>query len=112
MLGFFRNNSNATNVTIDEAHELLINNKDILILDVRTASEFRDGHIPNAINIPHSVLPARIHELKKYKDKMILVHCQSGGRSASAVNVLVQNGFTQVYHMNRGFGAWKYEVTV
>lgn len=111
MFSFYRSNSNAINVSIDEAHELIINNKDILILDVRTPAEFMSGHIPNAINIPYNILPVRINEIEKYKNRIILVHCQSGGRSSSAVAILEQNGFTKIYHMNRGFGAWKYEVT-
>jgi rhodanese-related sulfurtransferase len=115
MFGFSRNNSSAVkpiDVTIDEAHNLIANNRDILILDVRTPAEFSGGHIPNAINIPHRVLPVRMHEINKYKEKLILVHCQAGGRSIGAANLLVQNGFTQIYHMHKGFGAWKYEVTV
>lgn len=110
MFGFSRSNLSTTNVSIEEAHELIKNNEDIIILDVRTAEEFKSGHIPNAINISYSILPVRVHELEKYKDKMVLVHCQSGGRSVSAVSTLEKNQFTKIYHMSRGFGAWKYEI--
>lgn len=109
MFNLFRR-STTQNVSISEAYELINKNNDILILDVRAPSEYKSGHIPNAINIPHNVLNARINELEKYKDKNILVHCQSGGRSSVAVQILERQGFTKIYHMESGFGLWKYEI--
>lgn len=110
MFGLFRGSSNETKVSVEEAYELIQSNKDILILDVRTPAEFKAGHIKNAKNIPYDVLPVRINEIDRYKEKIVLVHCQSGGRSSSAVNTLEKNGFVKIYHMNRGLGAWKYEI--
>lgn len=102
--------STTQNVSIDEAQELIKKDSDVLILDVRTPAEYKSGHIPNAINIPHNTLIIRLNEIEKYKDKNILVHCQSGGRSSIAVQILEQQGFNKIYHMKNGFGAWKYEV--
>lgn len=109
MFNFGRNSGPTINVTPEEARKLIYDNRDILILDVRTPEEFRNGHIPKAINIPLAVLPVRIQELANFLNKPVLVHCQSGGRSISAVQVLERYGFKQLYHMNRGFGAWTYE---
>lgn len=105
---FMFNNKNVKNVNADEAYKLINENKNMIILDVRTKGEFESGHIPKAKNIPVQQLSTRIKELEKYKDTPILVHCTSGGRSPSAVKSLVNNNFTQIYHLNRGLMSWKH----
>lgn len=107
---FMFNNKNVKNVSADEAYNLINENKNMVILDVRTKGEFESGHIPKAKNIPVQQLAARINELTKYKDTPILVHCASGGRSPSAVKALLKNEFTQVYHLNRGLLSWKHQL--
>lgn len=109
MYNLFRNSS-AIEVTGEEAYNLIMNEPDILILDVRTPDEFRDGHIKGAVNIPHSVLAFRLEQIKKYTDKKILVYCQSGGRSPIAVRILEQNGFKNLCHMVKGITAWEYGI--
>ncbi len=66
------------------------------ILDVRTPEEFRQGHYPNAINIPVDRIAARVAELGRDKSIPIVAYCASGGRSASAQRSLVALGFTDV----------------
>ncbi|MDD5435508.1 MAG: rhodanese-like domain-containing protein, partial [Nitrospira sp.] len=58
---------------------------------------FKEGHIEGAVNIPVSELESRLGELSR--DKSIIVYCRSGSRSRSAADILVKNGFTQVYNM-------------
>lgn len=107
---FMFNNKNVKNVNADEAYNLINENKNMIILDVRTKGEFESGHIPKAKNIPVQQLSTRVKELEKYKDTPILVHCASGGRSPSAVKALVNNNFTQIYHLNRGLMSWKHQL--
>jgi rhodanese-related sulfurtransferase len=107
---FMFNNKNVKNVSADEAFKLINENKNLVVLDVRTKGEFESGHIPKAKNIPVQQLAARINELNKYKAIPILVHCASGGRSPSAVKALINNEFTQVYHLNRGLTSWKHQL--
>lgn len=73
-----------------------------VIVDVRTAGEFNGGHIKKSINIPLGVLST---DLKKLKDKStpVITCCASGMRSASAKNILEENGFKEVYNG----GGWK-----
>lgn len=96
------------NVTAEEAYQLIKDNKDILVIDVRTPQEYKSGHIAGAKNIPVNEISSRIGELEKYKEKPILVHCASGSRSPKAVNILQKNDFKNVYHLNRGLLQWKY----
>lgn len=101
-------NANVKNLTAEEANNLIKENKEVLILDVRNKDEFDAGHIPGAQLIPASVLPVRINELKKYENKPILVYCASGGRSPGAVQTLAKNNFTNIYHLTRGISSWTY----
>lgn len=65
------------------------------LLDVRSAGEFRAGHVPGAVNIPVQELPRRLKEVGA-KTQPVVVYCQSGMRSAQAKRLLESNGFTQV----------------
>ncbi len=61
-----------------------------LLLDVRTPQEFAEGHVPGAKNIPVQELAQRIAELGAAR--RVVVYCRSGGRSASAAQILRQAG--------------------
>jgi len=75
-------------------------------LDVRTPAEYAIAHIPSATNIDVNELQTRIGEIMAYQHQDILVYCGSGVRSAQACEILVDNGFTQVYNMLGGLNAW------
>jgi len=78
--------------------------EEIVILDVRTVEEYHEGHIEGAILIPLQKLQ------KNYamsdKDRIIIIYCRTGVRSAQASQILVDNGFTKVYNMDGGITAW------
>ena len=66
---------------MSEAEDMMKNEKDYIILDVRTAEEYKEGHIPNAINVANeSIREDEIAELPD-KDQLIMVYCRSGRRS-------------------------------
>ncbi|NQT09521.1 rhodanese-like domain-containing protein [Candidatus Bathyarchaeota archaeon] len=91
-------------VTVAEAKTLIEERPDMVILDVRTPSEFDDGHIEGAINIPVDYLAERLNELSK--DNELLVYCRTGNRSARAVGILDESGFTKIFHMDAGITGW------
>ena len=84
----------------------LINRSNALVLDVRDDAEFENGHIADALHIPLANLEARLGELKKYKNKPILVNCQRGARAAKACDILRKAEFTQVHNLQGGLNAW------
>lgn len=84
----------------------LIENKKAFVLDVRTPNEFYEGHIKNAVLIPVSQLSGRLSEIEKYKDKDILVYCRSGNRSTVASEIMIQNGYKNLYNLRRGIKGW------
>lgn len=104
-------NSRFKNVSAEEAYNLIKDDKEFIILDVRTKDEYDDGHIPGAKLFPVQVLPMKLNELSEYKDKPILVYCASGGRSPRAVETLADNDFQNIYHLSRGISSWRYNVT-
>jgi len=69
-------------------------NKGAFLVDVRTPSEFAQGHIKGSVNIP---LDKVVSQLNKFKDKEnIIVFCRSGNRSSQAKSILENNGFKNV----------------
>ncbi len=85
----------------------LINHKNAVVLDVREDSEFKSGHVLNAIHIPLGKLNQRLGELAKHKDKPMVVICRSGNRSSSACAALGKQGFEQAYNLAGGVMAWE-----
>ncbi|MBU3182705.1 rhodanese-like domain-containing protein [Clostridium psychrophilum] len=103
-------NSKVKNVTAEEAYKLISDNKDFIILDVRTKDEYDNGHIPGAKLAPVNILSMKLAQLNKYRDKPVLVYCASGGRSPRAVDTLVNNDFKNIYHLSRGIFSWRYSL--
>jgi len=90
-----------------EARTLLASNPDIQVLDVRTKGEYKRGHIDGAIrnNYFSFNFKQRLRELDL--NTPYLVHCKSGHRSSGAVKVMRKEGFTNIYHLDGGYDAWK-----
>jgi len=94
-------------ITPEEAQDMMSGNA--IILDVRSREEFDEGHIPDAVLIPHESI-GELAELKlPDKNRTILVYCRSGRRSEIAARELVSMGYTQVYDFG-GIQDWHGEV--
>lgn len=72
----------------------LLDEKEAIVLDVRGVAEYESGHLPGALNIPHTRLADRLQEIPR--DTPLFVHCQSGVRSAAATAYLETKGFDPV----------------
>ena len=86
---------------------LLINQQNALVLDVRDATEYENGHLLNARNIPLGELEPRAGELQKHKEKPVIVVCDDGNRSGKAATALRKQGFEQVFTLSGGIRAWR-----
>ncbi|MFB1010631.1 MAG: rhodanese-like domain-containing protein [Thiopseudomonas sp.] len=84
----------------------LVNADQAVVLDIRQAKDFSAGHIVDAINIPRDKLASRIGELDKYKDKTIVVVCDSGITAGPACTQLQQAGFTTA-RLSGGITGWR-----
>ena len=93
--------------TVQELKTRLDRREDIWILDVREPNEFQICRIPGSTLIPLGELPARLTEVPHGADAPdIIVHCKMGGRSAKAVNLLRERGFTRVQNLKGGILQW------
>ena len=80
-----------------------------LLLDVREPDEFRDGHIPGAINIPRGLLEFKLSsdpELEN-RDQKVVVYCKTSGRAALAARALKEMGYLHIFSIEGGFDAWQ-----
>jgi len=88
----------------------LMDGGDVIIVDVREAHEYQEGHIPNAIALPISIIGPHSGELiSAEKDSTILIYCRSGNRSKVAASYFVKMGHTNVYEFG-GILDWPYEI--
>ena len=87
---------NYQQITQDEAKQIMKDEDNYIILDVRTQSEYDDGHIPNAVCVPNETIGGDdIPELPD-KEQLILVYCRSGRRSKEAAAKLADMGYTNI----------------
>jgi len=77
------------------------------ILDVRSEREFRDGHVPGAINIPFWMVSRRIAAIRSARDEELVVYCGHGPRAMVAARSLRKHGFTKVVYLQGHFSKWR-----
>lgn len=94
-------------VDLIDGKTLLQNPDAYVVLDVRSAKEYAQGHIKNAINIPHTQVEEHLDKLKTFKDKTIVVHCRSGYRAGKAEDILLANGITNLLHLEGDMLQWQ-----
>lgn len=93
-------------VDVAEANMMISQNKDLIILDVRTPEETDQGTIPNAVLIDYYNPNFDAEIAKLDKTKPYLVYCRSGGRSVGASNKMIEAGILDVTNMKGGYNAW------
>jgi len=84
----------------------LINRDDAVVIDTRTPSEFKEGHIADAVHIPLSSIKDQVEKLKKYGERPLLFYCKSGMRADEACKILSKQGFTNINALNGGIQSW------
>jgi phage shock protein E len=101
------NQSTVESIKASDLATLIAANDAPFILDVRTQKEFAAGHVPGAVNIPHTELEARLAELNDHQDDTIIVYCRSGKRAGMAEEKLQQNGFTEISDLDGHMLGWE-----
>jgi rhodanese-related sulfurtransferase len=94
-------------LTAIDAHTLkdLLDRESVCLIDVREAGEYAGAHILGAIDLPLSQLKNRNFQLPS--DRQLVLYCRSGHRSAQAAQILAAEGYTDLYHLEGGVGAWQ-----
>ena len=106
-----------TEITPAELKAKLDATEDLLLVDVREASEFEHAHIGSAHLVPRGIIeaaadtsyPKHYSPLSGARDQQIIVYCATGGRSAMAAAVLQMMGFNKVFNLAGGYARWKDE---
>ena len=96
-------------ISPSEALEYLSGPQPVLLLDVRTQTEYGQGHIEGAVLIPNTELSRRAPAELPNKDALIILYCRSGNRSATAARELADLGYTRVYDLG-GIIDWPYDI--
>ena len=110
MLIFFnckKNQSDAIELITATEMKEISEIEEIQLVDVRTPGEYKQGHLPNALNIDFldPNFDTNIQQLDKTKP--VIVYCQRGSRSAKCASQLIVNGFVKIYDLDLGFSNWK-----
>ena len=103
---FFKHANTHKTISPQEAKSIM-DTRNVTLLDVRTAQEYKNGHIKNAINLEVRLIPRDIFEVIEDKDEEILVYCLSGARSRLASKALSKLGYTNVSDFG-GLNQWPY----
>ena len=97
-------------VSTEVVQEIVESGKGPVIIDARGATEFEQGHIPGAVNVPHKETWGRIEELRKYEeDQGMIFYCVKGGRAKIAGKGLLKEGFRKVGVMGGHIRKWEAE---
>lgn len=83
----------------------LLNTENAVLVDIRSAKEFRGSHIAHAVHIENTENAA--DKLGKFRDKPLIVYCNSGNRSIGTCGKLRKQGFERVYNLKGGLLAWQ-----
>ena len=94
-------------ITPEEANEMM--SSEVIIIDVRTESEYNEGHIQDAVLIPDTSIKELAPEILSDINATILVYCRSGNRSKSASKSLIEMGYQNVYDFG-GITDWTYGI--
>lgn len=84
-------------------------NHNALVIDVRPAALYQSGHIAEARNLDPKTLAENADSLKKYREKPVIVCCDSGMESGAAARQLTKLGFQKVFNLRGGLNAWRQE---
>ncbi len=96
-------------ISAEEAHSVMCNETEYILIDARTEEEYAEGHIEGAILIPEYEIASRAEREIPDKNALILVYCRSGRRSKIASAELVQLGYTNVKEFG-GIIDWPFEI--
>jgi rhodanese-related sulfurtransferase len=95
----------ATAVAPSEAIRLM--NSGAVLVDLRAANQFKDGHIAGARNVPGDRLVADPKALEKFADKTVVLYCGDGATTGAAVRTLARAGSKNMFSLRGGLAAWK-----
>lgn len=102
----WRNMSGRGPISTAEAVRLM-DNENAVVVDTRSASEYKKGHILNAKHIPASGIVDRAREISRDTEHPIILYCNTGQSAQAAASKLQAKGYTRVHVLKGGIGGWE-----
>ena len=93
-------------VNADTLNNMLNDGQEFTLLDTREESEYANGYIGQAINIPRGVIELKVGDTQPATDALIVCYCGGGNRSALVADVMQQMGYTNVVSLAGGWRNW------
>jgi rhodanese-related sulfurtransferase len=84
-------------------------NAGAVLLDLRSANHFKDGHIAGARNLPGDQLASDTKAIEKFAGRKLILYCDSGTTTAAALRTLSGAGIRDAVSLRGGLAAWKQE---
>ena len=91
-----------TEIDYNTLQDMIRNDSSVILLDVRSRQEFKEGHLLGALNLPLGELKNKVSLLISNRGQTIIVYCKIGSRSLKAANMLNKMGYTNVYQLKGG----------
>jgi rhodanese-related sulfurtransferase len=106
----FETRLRSTAVSAISSQDLIrLMNQGALVLDIRKPEEFAQGHVNGAKHLSSEQILTAADSFKRFKDKPVVVYCDSGSLAAAAVRQLNQQGFSKAFTLRGGFSGWRAE---
>ena len=93
-------------IAVGSAEVVRLMNQGALLIDLRAKEAYEAGHIGEARHLPTEQLDAELDGLKKWRERPVILYCDSGARSAAATRKLLKAGFAQAVSLDGGVLAW------
>jgi rhodanese-related sulfurtransferase len=86
---------------------MLVNQHEGIVVDLREAGDYRQGHIADSINLPYTKLAERVAELDRHREKPVVLVCKFGQSAGPAAKTLKEKGFAKVFKLGGGISEWQ-----
>lgn len=108
LVAFFINENRQGGASVSPAELVkLINREQAVVLDVRDKKDFKEGHIVDAVNIPHASIDSSIQKIEKFKERKLVIVCKVGQHSGAVGKKLKMLGYAQVQRLSGGIAEWR-----
>ena len=97
----YRNNDD-TIIDYETEKTIMKNDKEAILIDVRSPQEYSEGHLDKSINFPLYDLERDNKKIQDKKNNIIIIYCQSGSRSKKAIEILKKQGYLNLYEIQGG----------
>lgn len=91
--------------SLDFIKQSIDQNKNLILIDVRTREEYEGGHLEKSLNVPLDEID-KVEEMFKDKNEIIYLYCRSGGRSVLAQSILKRSGYKNIKNIPGGILKW------